>query len=304
MRYLIKKKIGVILSENNINDNSFTNINGPCCMQVPRWIKNPLGKYYLYFSDHNGKEIKLAVSNNIEGPWKMHVGNVLDLEKFVEAYDHIASPEIFIDDKEKSIRLYFHSRSKSRGREQWTFAAKSKNGINFLKSCDFPLAPFYLRIFKTNNMFYGMTKGGILWRSIDGVTKFEQGHNPFDKTFKDFWFTHQGAVRHIAFNKKNKILEIFYSLIGDAPEKICLSVLDISNSNWSNWKITYEEEILRPTEEYEGANLPIRKSMSGPSTSDENAVRDPYFIEVNNKKYLFYSVKGEKGIALAQLIST
>ena len=30
------------------------NIQGPSLMQVPDWVKDPLGEYYLYFADHKG----------------------------------------------------------------------------------------------------------------------------------------------------------------------------------------------------------------------------------------------------------
>jgi len=40
-----------------------TNVQGPSLIKVPAWIKDPLGKYYLYFADHKGDRIKLAYSN-------------------------------------------------------------------------------------------------------------------------------------------------------------------------------------------------------------------------------------------------
>ena len=36
------------------------NINGPSIIEVPEWISNPLGRYYLYFAHHNGEYIRLA----------------------------------------------------------------------------------------------------------------------------------------------------------------------------------------------------------------------------------------------------
>ncbi|MCZ6673618.1 MAG: hypothetical protein O7C75_11860, partial [Verrucomicrobia bacterium] len=45
-------------------------INGPSVIRVPNWVKNPLGKYYLYFAHHKGKFIRLAYSDAIEGPWR------------------------------------------------------------------------------------------------------------------------------------------------------------------------------------------------------------------------------------------
>jgi hypothetical protein len=50
---------GVIIKP-NMDDRMGSNINGPSLIKVPRWVKNPLGKYYLYFADHNVKYIRLA----------------------------------------------------------------------------------------------------------------------------------------------------------------------------------------------------------------------------------------------------
>ncbi|MCD6520797.1 MAG: hypothetical protein J7M05_12845 [Anaerolineae bacterium] len=41
-----------------------SNINGPSLIRVPLWIKNPLGKYYLYFASHHGQYIRLAYADH------------------------------------------------------------------------------------------------------------------------------------------------------------------------------------------------------------------------------------------------
>lgn len=48
------------------------NINGPSIIEVPKWIKNPLGKYYMYFAMHHGNYIRFAFGDAIEGPWTIH----------------------------------------------------------------------------------------------------------------------------------------------------------------------------------------------------------------------------------------
>ena len=48
------------------------NINGPSLIQIPEWVENPLGKYYLYFACHNGKYIRLAYADELAGNWKTH----------------------------------------------------------------------------------------------------------------------------------------------------------------------------------------------------------------------------------------
>ena len=100
------------------------------------WYVGHLGKFYLYFADHAGSRIKLAYADKISGPWTLYEGGVLDLAAFTDAYDHVASPDIFIDYAKNEVRLYFHARLHERGREQWTFAATSSGGLNFRPATD------------------------------------------------------------------------------------------------------------------------------------------------------------------------
>ena len=41
------------------------NINGPSLVQVPDWVPNPLGRYYLYFGHHDGRYIRLAFADEL-----------------------------------------------------------------------------------------------------------------------------------------------------------------------------------------------------------------------------------------------
>jgi hypothetical protein len=84
-----------------------TNINGPSLIRVPAWVEKPLGKYYLYFADHNGKYLRLAYADRLEGPWRIHRPGTLQLAGS-HFTDHIASPEAVVDDEHRRIRLYYH----------------------------------------------------------------------------------------------------------------------------------------------------------------------------------------------------
>ncbi|GIT60479.1 MAG: hypothetical protein Ct9H300mP20_03060 [Gammaproteobacteria bacterium] len=57
------------------------NVQGPSLIKVPDWLDNPLGNYYLYFADHKGDHIRLAYSDHLEGPWRIHTGGSLKLEQ-------------------------------------------------------------------------------------------------------------------------------------------------------------------------------------------------------------------------------
>ena len=76
-------------------------INGPSLIRVPSWVKNPLGKYYLYFGHHKGNFIRLAYSDTIEGPWRIYEPGTIHLEEATSLEDHIASPDVHIDEENK-----------------------------------------------------------------------------------------------------------------------------------------------------------------------------------------------------------
>src|SRR3989344_884408 len=246
MQEIKVKRIGLVISGNDMPIGERDNINGPCCIEVPRWCKQRLGRFYLYFADHQGHHIKLAFSNQLHGPWSIYAGGVLNLSRFTDAYDHVASPDIYIDHENKRIRLYFHARSRMKARQQWTFAAVSDDGINFDDLHDRPLAPFYLRVFRKHGYFYGMSKGGNLWRSEDGLSSFEKGHNPFRPELSDeLWHNDPGSIRHVALNAIGDRLEVYYSRIGDAPERILSSRINISDPDWTHWRADTDKEIIR-----------------------------------------------------------
>ena len=58
-------KLLPIIIPSMLKGNDGDNINGPSLIKVPGWVENPLGKYYLYFANHDGKYIRLAYSDNI-----------------------------------------------------------------------------------------------------------------------------------------------------------------------------------------------------------------------------------------------
>lgn len=295
------KKIGLVIKPSDLDGDDGKNINGPICIEVPNWCPDRLGKFYLYFSHHSGRYIRMAYADNVEGPWKIHRGGVLGLTGLVDAFGHVASPEIYIDHAIQTIRLYFHAPSRSKG-EQWTYVAVSKNGLTFNNVVDQPLAPFYLRVFRHAGYFYGFVKGGNLWRSKSGLEPFEPGVNPFDQSLSnEIWHNFSGAIRHVGIHKNENTLRIFFSKIGDKPERIYEGGINLAAQNWEQWRVTNIRECLRPTERYEGADLPLSHSTAGAAHYPENAVRDPFLFEHVGRQMLFYSTQGEQGIAIAEL---
>ena len=78
------------------SDTLGTKINGPSLIRAPDWIRDPLGKYYLYFAHHDGKFIRLAYANAIQGPWSVYEPGTLRLEQATAFIGHIASPDCLL----------------------------------------------------------------------------------------------------------------------------------------------------------------------------------------------------------------
>lgn len=282
------------------------NINGPSLIKVPDWIKSPLGKYYLYFAHHQGKYIRLAYADHPEGPWTIYENGTLKREDCI--YDdgtnkvkvnHIASPDLLIDPVKKELVMYFHiSAGKTKDGKntpQVTLRATSKDGINFLPEHKI-LGESYFRVFKWDNRFYALAKGG-LYRSDDGFSGFEKGPDPFLNINDKDSTIH---LRHLALLQKGNAMYLFYSRIGDAPEQILYSKMMLT-SDWSQWQASAPLTLLVPVEKYEGADEPIIKSVSGASKKPVRQLRDPAIYQEGDKLYILYSVAGELGIAIAEL---
>lgn len=267
------------------------NINGPSLIRVPDWIENPLGLYYLYFAHHGGQYIRLAYSNNLQDEWTVYTPGTLHINQTV-CVNHIASPDVHVDHHNHEIRMYFHGVHPQKG--QVTFVATSKDGLHFTA---FPhiLGPFYFRVFNYDGWYYAIAKnqniGGVILRSKDGLTPFERG--------VDFI----ANMRHVAVLLKKHTLIVFYSRIGDAPESILMSYVDLTQ-NWNSWIPSQPILILKPEQDYEGVYLPIQPSQSGAAKGRVRQLRDPAIYDEYNRQYLLYSVAGESGIAIAKLKDT
>lgn len=274
------------------------NINGPSLIRVPAWLPNPLGTYYLYFASHSGKYIRLAYADRLEGPWKIHEPGTLRLEEAPGCQGHIASPDVQVDDARRELRMYFHGPAKT-DRDQKSFVAVSTNGLQFKASAEI-LGKFYWRVFRRDGWWYAMSKGGFLYRSRDGLTGFEEGPNPFLPTdLKGVRDTLNHGIRHVALLQDGDLLWIYYTNMGDAPERIFRCSLGLTG-DWTTWTTSAPEEVLRPETDWEGARLPVKESMNGPANGAENALRDPGIFVENGRVYLLYSVAGERGIAIAE----
>jgi hypothetical protein len=266
------------------------NINGPSVIRVPSWIKHPLGTYYMYFAHHSGKYIRLAYADRLEGPWKIHEPGTLKLEQATAFTGHIASPDVHVDDRRRVIRVYFHGPAKSR-EGQWTGVAISKNGLDF-EASEQILGQYYFRVFEWGGFYYALSKQGNsgwgeLSRSRDGLAAFEVRGEFIS------------MVRHTAVMIRGTHLIVFYTRVGDAPERILAATVDLSE-DWTKWMVSEPIEVMKPEEDYEGKSYPNQPSGYGGAIRVQQ-LRDPCVFEENGKTYLFYSIAGEMGIAMAEV---
>jgi hypothetical protein len=266
-----------------------TNINGPSLVRVPEWLEKPLGKYYLYFADHGGKFIRLAYADRLEGPWKIHEPGTLHLSE-TAAKGHIASPDVHVDDVKHELRMYFHGPAAG---AQKSFLATSKDGLHFTAGREV-LGPFYFRVFRHGDWWYAVAKQGVLLRSKDGVTPFEEGPPLFHLDDPKM------EVRHSAVKVEGDRLLLFYSRAGDCPERILLSTVDMTG-DWKSWKASPPQTVLVPEKDYEGGDRPLVPSKSGPAPGPVRQLRDPGLFIEDGRLYLLYSVAGESGIGMAEL---
>jgi hypothetical protein len=154
----------------------------------------------------------------------------------------------------------------------------------------------YSRLFRWRNTWYDRGRLGVLGRASDLLARFDPGPNPFEG---GNW---AGRVRHVAPVVRGDKLYVFFSGIGDAPERILLSTIALT-SDWSTWRASPPVEVLRPLTAYECTDIPITPSKAGEAEGSEHALRDPGVIEEKGRVILFYSYCAEQGIAAADVTS-
>jgi len=266
------------------------NINGPSLIRVPSWITNPLGKYYLYFAHHKGAYIRMAYADHLAGPWTILPGGVLHIAQG-PGYEHIGSPDVHVDHDARTIRMYFHQPATPDARRQVSYVALSSDGLTFAPRGD-DLGDSYFRVFQWRGHFYALAKhgnvDGVLLQSRDGLRPFEPGPHFLP------------GIRHTAIWRDGEELNIIYSLVGEAPERLYHTTCQLSG-DWRTWSIQPGPVLLEPERDYEGANLPLIPSKYGPIHGPARQLRDPAIYEEAGRRYLLYSVAGEQGIAIGEL---
>ncbi|MGK7864931.1 hypothetical protein [Falsiroseomonas sp. E2-1-a4] len=292
-------------------------------IRVPDWLPGRLGRYYLYFADHKGSYIRLAHADAPEGPWRIHEAGSLNLTDSLfpteppappedrgaadilpgvappgtpgvlrldedQAFPHIASPDVHVDEASRRILMYFHGLSG--WGTQRTRLATSEDGIRFTARPEL-FGPSYFRVFQHGGAHFALAMPGILFRSADGISGFERGPLLFP----------DGLQRHTALLLRGNLLHVFWTRVGDRPECILASRIRL-DGDWRDWRVDGEaDEVLRPETDWEGGDLPLERSWRGAIDGPVRQLRDPAILEDEGRIFLVYAVRGEAGLALAEL---
>ena len=328
------------------------NINGPCLIRVPDWISSqdradPRANYYLYFGHHVGDYIRMAWAENVTGPWTLYdtganvpLGDrgVLDNagqdiaigDDIVIGENHLASPDVHVDNVNQRIIMYFHSGSSTflRGNPnnaQVSWVSTSSDGLEFFPNIEpVVLGPSYFRVFEHGNFIYAFDNSGFPRRARDTQNPWRPTPNYYSsETIQALWERHPDnlygdriqdllglsrselRVRHTGVHLVGDRLNVFFTQRGDSPERVMVSTIDLSGGNWLNWNPTYPPEtLLTPVSGWEGGQFDAEPSQGGAAQENVNELRDPYVFEDNDGSlYLIYTGRGEDALGIAALSS-
>ena len=328
------------------------NINGPSLIRIPDWISpenraDPSAVYYLYFGHHAGSYIRMAWAENLVGPWHLYqVGSTVPLgnrgvldnggsdidvgNNIVIEEDHLASPDVHVDNENQRIILYFHSGSPTffNGNEmdgQFTWVATSPYGLDFNNRIEpVKLSVSYVRTFEHANEFYAFDNSSSPKRALDANNPWEPPSNYYaGETIPNLWEARSGEllqdaikealglsraelrIRHTAVRVEGDELQVFYSRRGDSPERIMMSTVDLSVGDYEDWQLSYPPaELLSATSGWESGQFEPEPSETSTAPEDVNQLRDPYvFEDTNGSLYLIYAGSGEDALGIAAMSS-
>ena len=268
---------------------------------VLEWRSRLTGRriFQIYFAGHKARHIRLAESRELLGPYKLRRFPIAMLTRFSRTRrGHVSSPEIYYVGKKKY--LITHAVPKHPEISQLSYISRLwfSRFTPKIKRLDLPS---YARAFIHQGRHFVITRAGKLFEvnpKLEILRKTPiSKRNLFEKNERD----NGKHIRHPMVANIQGRLICFYTCIGDTPERVFASeILDLEGEKPY---FSRPIEIIRPELPYEGADLPITPSTRGSAKRPVNQLRDPYFFTTENKSYLFYSVKGEFGIALCEIDS-
>jgi hypothetical protein len=201
-----------------------------------------------------------------------------------------------VDSARQEIVMYFHCPAGTAGSvdigQQKTFLGTSVDGLHFVTDSQ-ALGPAYFRTFRWGEYFYAIVRAGAVLRSRDPRAPFAPGPT--------LVAADSGRIlRHAAVELRENVLRVYYSRIGDRPERILVTDVPL-NADWTTWRASEPTTVLRPEHDYEGGDLPLDPSQPDDAPGRVRQLRDPAIYQEGRRTYLLYSIAGESGLAIAEL---
>lgn len=300
------------------------NVNSPMPIKVRPWLSKAFHKFsmVLYYSSHTKNEMNVVGFDSSSGMWKRMANNVsVTFEDSGSSgiCKSLHSPSIYINESEERLYMYLHGHGCQQKPStiknfQPTLLYTSSDGLKWQRFSGTNTSNqtyiFWNKFYAStpvynpqDGFYYTMARiadehGTILCRSPSLAGPFEEG--PVIGL----------GLRHFDTILIEGIIYVFYSMMGDRPERLLLASIDTTmTTNWTNWKLLPGPRILQPKYSYEHGNEAVASTKEGPA-SIRHEVRDPRFLlhskETANSHdgfsgLLFYVVQGEKGIAMANI---
>jgi hypothetical protein len=236
----------------------------------------------------------MAYSNEITCNYKIYESGVFNLSQVTtntSKPNHLASPDVIVDNKNQQIIMYFHCPYNNKCTNQSTFYAISTDGINFVMQNENIIYP-YFRYFCHDENEYGIAMNRTQNSSYTSLMK----RNKLNKNFEEICRILPNS-RHACIFKIYDKLFVLYSIVGDCPEHIYICELVIDKTI----ETKNETSLIMPKLDYEHFNNVPKKSTYGMSHNAMCQLQDPYVYIENNIIYVLYVVAGEKGIAISIL---
>lgn len=305
-------------------------INFPTVIRVPDWVPadqraDPSAVYYLYFAHHLGEYIRLAWATDPIGPWHLYgagasagsrgvldlgPGLAITLDNGIVIDRSVGAPEIVVDEAGHRVIMYFRAEPVVDGFRPITvetFAAVSDSGLDFTAGIQpVMLGRGYFRVFEHGGNLYALANRADPYRALDATDPWapppgfmftdelweRRADNPWSPT----------SLRHVGLRLRGDVLDLFYTRIGDAPERILYTTIDLSGGDFTAWAPGDEVCVLKPELPWEGGDVTPERSIGGPAPEDVAQLRDPYlFTDTDGETYLFYVGRGEDAIGVASV---
>eukprot|EP00578_Thalassiosira_sp_NH16_P018493 CAMPEP_0181098404 /NCGR_PEP_ID=MMETSP1071-20121207/12108_1 /TAXON_ID=35127 /ORGANISM="Thalassiosira sp., Strain NH16" /LENGTH=721 /DNA_ID=CAMNT_0023180997 /DNA_START=727 /DNA_END=2892 /DNA_ORIENTATION=+ len=316
--------------------NATTNINSPMPIRTRKWMTSyelfRNTSMIVYYSTHVHRSLMvLALDANTRMWSKVNDDIALEFEPRICRSLH--SPSIYVDEEKQMFYMYVHGHNckpllnVTKTDFQPTLMYVSKDGTSwklperFLEqrrknrahSRHHPY--FFTTLFYMTNPVWNVEDGYhyalaraknepdvVLCRSFSLEGPFEEG----PRLAK--------SLRHFDVFMIKRKMYVLYSMIGDRPERILLASIDTTMSaDWKEWKLLPGPRVLTPQYWYEHGNSRLVTSREGVARSrhrisDPRLLLDDDSLEDNTgatsslvSGLLFYSVQGEREIAVARL---